>query len=208
MVQKMIVASLLALLAAGCGDDDKSAMPGADAGVDQSKVSPDGAKSSLILKGKLVAAPGEALPAKVKITTLWMVGSAGPDYMYKLGEVSVSGSTFQLTLPPGSPPAAAISMSGAGMGNMTVLAHGANILDGKLASGDVKKGTLLGWDLKRALIYRPATLPAGSIYQWLEPFPVGLSCGEFVDEKTGFTPSDCASFSVTVTASPKNPPWW
>jgi hypothetical protein len=208
MVRDCIAAFALVLLTAGCGDDDRSPVPGADAGLDGNKASGDGVKAGLVLKGKLVAAPGEPLPAKVKLTTLWMVGAAGPDYMYKLGQVSVSGNTFQLTLPPGSPPAAAISMSGAGIGNVTVISDAINLPDGKLTSGAVKKGTVIGWDTERALIYRPATLPGGTIYQWLEPFPVGLSCGKFTGEKTGFAPADCASFKITVTASPKNPPWW
>ncbi len=208
MLRNLILSAALALMMGGCGDDDKSAAPGVDAGLDAGKAASDGAKATLVLKGKLAAAPGTTLPAKVKVTTLWMVGAVGPDYMYKLGEVSVSGSSFQLTLPPGSPPAAAISAGGTGMANLSVVDHSTTLPDGKVPSGAVKKGTVLGWDVKRALIYRPATLPSGSIYQWLEPFPVGLSCGKFVDEKTGFTPSDCVSFSVTVGGTPKNPPWW
>ena len=198
---------LIAAMTLGCSDDDKAPGAGAEAGVPDAGASTDGIKATLGIKGQLVPATGEKVPAKSRVTTLWMVGAVGSDYLYKLGGAAVNGSSFQFSLSTSLPPAA-LSVGGAGIGNIALVTDGTNLADGKVTSANIGKGSLMGWDRGHALIYRPASLPGGSVYQWLEPFPVGLSCGKFVDEKTGFTPSDCGSFTVTVAAAPKTPPWW
>ncbi len=212
MNRKLLLVAVLMALAPGCSDDDNTpadsgASADSSAAGDAGAAADGAAGATLTLTGKLVAAAGEKLPAKLKVSSLWMVGAVGPDYMYKLGEASATGATFKLEVTR-KVPAAAISATGMGMANVAAVTHDTSVPDGKVAPGDLKKGALIGFDLQRALIYRPTTIPGNPLFQWLEAFPVGLSCGKFRANKTGFDPTDCASFAVTVAAAPKTPPWW
>jgi len=186
--------AVLAWSAIGCGDDG-----GGGGGTPDAPTQVDAA-----IDGALIDAPMGALtvsgtvatggPATGVTVVLWQVTSGSPDYTWKYGMGTSSGTMFMVTVGM-TPPAEAINSYGVGVGIVGLLPAGTTIPDGMVTSSQLMTASFSD---RYAIIYRAPTANAG-VVPWITPFPEGLSCGRCVDEATGFdtfTPVACPMVQI------------
>lgn len=166
----------LVCAAIGCGDDGGGTVisDGLDSGID---AAPDAAPGSFTVHGSV--APGG--PATGVTVVLWQVTSGSPDYTWKYGMGSSSGTMFMVTLDM-VPPPEAINSYGVGVGIVGLLPAGTSIPDGMVTNSQLANASFSD---RYAIIYKAPNANA-TLVPWIAPFPDGLSCGVCVDQASGF----------------------
>ncbi len=134
------------------------------------------------------------------VMLLWTVSSGSPDYVYKFGEGTADGESFELSL-DGDPPAEAINSYGIGVAIVSTIPDGMDIPeDGKL-DGDIVETYFDGNPLisnEKAIIFKSA----GEGLDWSDDFSDGYTCGQCVRGGEGdfdsFEPGSCDDFDLSV----------
>lgn len=190
--------AVLVCAAIGCGDD------GAGGGIADAKdqldvaidtPSTDGPPGTFTVNGT-VASGG---PASGVTVVLWQVTSGSPDYTWKYGEGSSSGTMFMVTLDL-VPPAQAINSYGVGVGIVGLMPAGTSIPDGMVTNAQLAGANFSD---RYAIIYKAPNANA-SLVPWIAPFANGLSCGRCVDQATGFDtfePVACPMVQIILGAA-------
>ncbi|MFP2907561.1 hypothetical protein ACLESD_21425, partial [Pyxidicoccus sp. 3LFB2] len=173
-----------------------------DAGTQEPDAGQADAGSGFAAGGTLTAATGKEVPASAKLMVIWSVSSSSPDYLYKFGEGTSTGSTFGLQLET-PPPAAALNGGELGVGLLVLMPTDSAIADGQLADADAALEPALGAAGQYAIIHKTNAQVAARA--WAALFPVGYSCGKGVPAASGeshdsFEPVSCASIGITVDA--------
>jgi hypothetical protein len=169
--------------AIGCGDDGgggggtPDAPKQIDAAIDGAMIDAPMGAGALTVSGT-VAAGG---PATGVTVVLWQVTSGSPDYTWKYGMGSSSGTMFMVTVDM-TPPPQAINSYGIGVGIVGLLPAGTNIPDGMVTSSQLQNASFSD---RYAIIYKAPTANP-TLVPWIAPFGEGLSCGRCVDQATGF----------------------
>ena len=171
--------AVLVCAAIGCGDDG-----GSGGGVDAPKQVDatldgmfDGPSGPFTLNGTVFTGG----PATGVTVVLWQVTSGSPDYTWKYGEGSSSGTMFMVTLDL-VPPAQAINSYGVGVGIVGLLPAGTIIPDGMVTNQQLQNASFSD---RYAIIYKAPNANA-TLVPWIAPFAAGMSCGRCVDQATGF----------------------
>jgi hypothetical protein len=179
-----LFAVLIASLCSGCSGDPEKAVPG-DGG-------PDSGNGGTSVNG-LVA--GDHVPEGAKAVVVWSISSGSPDYAFKYGEGSSSGSKFTVTL-SADPPAEAINSYGVGVGVVALVPASATVPEGKVTGEQLE---LLGLSASYAVIWKAEA--ASGVNGWMKTFPSGFACGRCVPAPSGesfdsFTQVDCSQVQI------------
>ncbi|HEU0034749.1 MAG TPA: hypothetical protein VFQ53_29195 [Kofleriaceae bacterium] len=129
---------------------------------------------------------------------LFVVSTADPVYLYKLGDGSTVGSQFDISFDT-VPPPEAINADGVGIAELGMLPGLSTIPDGVVAQSDLR---LIGLSINTAVIYKA---PGAAGPAWSTSFPEGFACARCVDDPTGgldtFEPIDCSFVVVEAVTS-------
>lgn len=180
--------AMVCVLAAGCGDDDGSAIADARTDAVASDASIDSPPGGFTVNGT-IATSGSANGVFVA----WSVSSGSPDYLWKFGQGTSTATTFMVTM-SSEPPAQAINSFGVAVGFVVMIPDGVQLpADGMIEESNFEP---IGITPRHAIIYRTAT---STIPGWPEAFPVGYACGMCVDQTTtfdAFVVTDCGNVEM------------
>jgi hypothetical protein len=147
---------------------------------------------------------GQVVPATGTTFVAWVVSSGSPDYTYKTGDGTSTGTTFMVGSIASPPPPEALNMIGTntlGVGIVVLLPAGTTIPDGILS--DTALDTMEGFTLQHAIIWRTGDFSTMSGLEWINDFPESeYRCGVCVPA-TGqgfdtFAPAACSDVVIDV----------
>lgn len=194
------IAAVSCVFLAACGDDGgstpiDSSNSGSDAGSASIDARIDGndVATMLTVSGP-ISGTGTADGATF---VAWVVSSGSPDYIYKFGEGTHTGTTFMVTLGT-VPPPAAINSYGLAVGLVVVATAGTQPPDGMIDESALGGAA---YSPNHAIIYK-ATGATG--VDWMNDFPEGYACGVCVPDGNGtfdsFAPTACSNVEVVQGA--------
>ena len=122
---------------------------------------------------------------------VWVVSAGSPDYVFKFGDGSATGSSFDVDF-PSAPPEAAINAGVLGVGLIAVLSSGPAIPDGMVDDEVLFETRVIGVTTQHAVIWRPSALPMlVPPDHWIHGFGPGYTCGRCVEEIECGVDADC-----------------
>ena len=209
MFDKTVLTLTLTLTLAACSTT--APKPDADSTDTTAEVAEDEKREGLTISGTVRAPEGAALEAPAKVVVLWFVDGESGDGVYKMGEGSLSGDTFEVTLPVLEPPRAALTNVSdfyLGVGMLVVVDGGLEIPEGMMGEGQLElifEDGILGNSPRHAIIYREGStegIEGLEDLQWPNAFEEGaLMCGAGVEREDGFAifePSRCDTIELII----------
>jgi hypothetical protein len=196
-VRQIVGLALLSGFLVACGDDSGgSTIDAPSSGSDDAAIDarPDsGPPMTMLDVSGPITGTGTADGATF---VAWVVTSGSPDYIYKFGQGTQTGTMFMVTLDT-VPPAAAINSVGIAVGLVVVATSTTQPPDGMIDESAI---TGAAYSVNHAIIYKA---PNASSIDWIDDFPEGYSCGVCVPATTGFdsfAPTSCTTVEVVQGA--------
>ncbi|HEU4538880.1 MAG TPA: hypothetical protein VFS00_32395 [Polyangiaceae bacterium] len=144
---------------------------------------------------------GAPVPDSAQLVVLWSVYTEGPDFLFKFGDGTSTGSTFVAEL-GADPPAGAINSNGLGMGYVFAFKPGYTVPEGKTAlNKDELSANVIGMTTRHLIVWRD---PSKAGLPWSGAFPAGYACGRSVqatepDADDTYVEVDCSEVELTFT---------
>ena len=150
-----------------------------------------------LVEGTVRATAGASVPASGNVAVLWLNDTGDGDFLFKHGEGTSTGSSFELDVAE-PVPAGALFGGQFGMSFIVLVDPSVDVPDGVVDEGALETN-MRGFSGQFSLIFKAAELPAAG--DWRDDFPAGLTCGKCVDEPEGFdsyTPVACDQVVIDV----------
>jgi len=145
--------------------------------------------------GTVVEVGGTA-PISANVVVLWLSDVGQGDFLYKWGEGTANPDSWGVDVATPVPDEATFGGL-LGIGLATMVPSATTVPDGVVA--DTIETSVLGAAGNFAIVFRPDASP--SQVDWVNDFPVGLSCGVCVPQADGFDtfmPVSCDSLELEV----------
>lgn len=112
-------------------------------------------------------------PQAGSVISLWVVGTADPEYVFKFGDGTTAGTQFDMSY-RADPPRRAINSDGIGIAMMGLLPGLASLPEGETSLGLIR---LDGISAEHAVVWKG---PGATGPSWAAAFPEGFSCAQCV----------------------------
>ena len=150
-----------------------------------------------LVEGTVRATAGAFVPASGNVAVLWLNDTGDGDFLFKHGEGTSTGSSFELDVAE-PVPAGALFGGQFGMSFIVLVDSSVDLPDGVVDDAALETN-MRGFSGQFSLIFKSAELPATG--DWRDDFPAGLTCGKCVDQPEGFdsyTPVACDQVGIDV----------
>jgi len=147
--------------------------------------------------GTIVGVGGGTAPSSSNVVVLWTSDIGQGDFLYKWGEGTADADSWGVDVDTPVPDEATFGGL-IGVGLAAMVPSSTTLPDG-VVDGTTLESSVLGFAGNFAIIFRPNSNP--SQVDWVNDFPVGLSCGVCVPQTDGFdtfTPVSCDALELEV----------